>query len=225
MLTIKCAYCGIPVSKRDREHVVPKCLYPASKSGSKIQRLTIPACKLCNNSFSDDEAHFRNVLLLAGEPNDAVYELWSSTARRSFNQVDGMRRVMDLFEQMKPIKTPDGDRYKIYPAKDERVVRIVRKIIRGLCHFHKALTPVADRRVWADVLKYVVPQEFLDEMPIHHRDQHIFEYRYRVLHFEGIHSAWLLTFYKTRTFIGLISESDDGFSEAVSAKGGLVPCP
>jgi hypothetical protein len=84
-------------------------------------------------------------------------------------------------------------------------MRVIRKIIRGLCHYHNVLSPVMDTQVWADVLKYVIQQEFLDEMPIHHREQNIVEYRYQVLNEKGIHSAWLLTFFERRTFIGTVS--------------------
>lgn len=204
-----CAYCGAPFAT-DREHVFPKCLYPASTSTSKVQRLTVPACNPCNNGWADDEAHFRNVMLLAGEPNDAVNELWHSTAARSFQQIDGSRRVMDLVEMMKSIQTPEGERLMIFPAKDERVMRIIRKIIRGLCHYHNVLSPVRDTQVWADVLKYAIPQVFLDKMSIHHREQNIVHYRYQVLNETGIHSAWLLTFFERRTFIGVVSMSEEG---------------
>jgi hypothetical protein len=72
-----CAYCGYRVAT-DREHVFPKSLYPESKASSRVQRLTIPSCNECNNGWSDDEAHFRNVLALAGEPNDSRRELWET---------------------------------------------------------------------------------------------------------------------------------------------------
>jgi hypothetical protein len=211
-MNTKCAYCGVRVAV-DREHVIPNCLYPALKATSKVQRLTVPSCRTCNNGWSDDEAHFRNVMLLAGEPNDAVNELWNTTAARSFQHKDGRRRLRDLVEMMNLIKTQEGERHMIFPAKDERVMRVIKKVVRGLCHYHKVLTPVSETRVWVDVLKYIVPLAFLDEMSIHHREQDIFEYRYRVLNEEGIHSAWLLTFFEQRTFIGIVSMSEEGFPQ------------
>ena len=204
-----CAYCGRPVSKAEKEHVIPKCLYPASKSKSKVQRLTIPACRKCNASWADDEAHFRNMLLIAGDPNAAVRALWNTKTDRSFRQVDAWKRLADLQSQMKP----RGSRYIVYPGQDSKVMRIVRKIIRGLCHHHGIMSPVSDERVWADVLKYVVPPQFLKSMICEHREKDIFEYRYQVLKEAGIHSCWLLTFFERRTFIGMVSMSQDGFSE------------
>ena len=98
-----CAYCG-KEGATDREHVIPKCLYPPSRSTSRVQRLTVPACRHCNNSWSSDEAHFRNVLMIAGEPNEAVREIWEGRVRRSFAQIDGRTRLTELVQQMVPVK-------------------------------------------------------------------------------------------------------------------------
>jgi hypothetical protein len=202
----KCAYCGKLAEKRDKEHVFPKCLYPLSKSKSKVQRLTIPSCNNCNNGWSDDEAHFRNMLLIAGEPNAAVTELWETTANRSFNEVDGYRRVLDLITQMKPIETPTGRRYMVFPGKDQRVVRVLKKIIRGLCYHHQVmLPPISDQQIWVDVLDYVVPQQFLDEMEHHHREADIIKYSFQVMNEPDMDSAWLLTFFERRSFIAIVS--------------------
>lgn len=202
-----CAYCGAPVLTRERDHVVPASLYPDSKAGSKVQRLTVPVCRACNKSWADDEAHFRNVILVAGEPNPSVHELWQTKTRRSFDEVDGRRRVLDIGTQMKPVEMVEGTRYKVYPARDDRVMRIIRKIVRGLCHHH-GVSPVQDRQVWADVLKYVIQPEFLDEMAHHHLEKDVFEYRYAVLKEHEIHSAWLLTFYERCTFIALVAPEE-----------------
>src|SRR5262245_41583340 len=114
-----CAYCGTAFKGKGRDHVIPGGLYPASKATSRVQRLTVPAYGACNNAWSDDEAHFRNVLLLAGEQNDACRERWGTTARRSFReQADGKRRVADLAARIVPVQTAAGERHKIYPGQD-----------------------------------------------------------------------------------------------------------
>lgn len=213
MTSIYCAYCGKPVAKRDREHVFPKCLYPPSKAKSRVQRLTIPSCRDCNDGWADDEAHFRNVLTIAGEPNAARKELWETNVLRSFDEIDGLRRMHDVANRMKPVNTDTGIRYKIYPGEDDRVIRVVKKVVKGLCYYHKVLTPVSDHRIWVDVLKYVIVPEFLDQMSHHHREQDIVEYRYQVLNEYGIHSAWLITFFEKMPFIGLVSTSEDGFPQ------------
>ncbi|MCK4298599.1 MAG: hypothetical protein KAX80_03650, partial [Planctomycetes bacterium] len=65
-------------------------------------------------------------------------------------------------------------------------------------------SPVSDGRVSADVLKYMVPPEFLKQMDFHDRDPHVFEYGYAVLQEAGIESFWLLTFFELRTFLAWV---------------------
>jgi hypothetical protein len=162
-----CSYCG--------EHVFPRSLYPLSRSGSRVRRLTIPSCNECNRGWSDDEVHFRDVLVLAGEPNEARRELWETTIRRSFKEKDGMRRVRDLVEILHPIEIDGNNRQMVYPGQDDRVLRIVRKILHGLCHHHGVMSAVSEKRIWADILKYQIPKEFLSEMACEHREQDIAE--------------------------------------------------
>ena len=157
-------------------------VYSRSVLGSRIQRLTIPACGKCNNSWADDEAHFRNVLVMAGEvPNPPRQELYEDKVLRSFDEVDGSRRIRDLIPLMKPVEIKGKQRLKIYPAEDKRVLRVVRKIVRGLNHYHRLSTAIPDDRVWVDVLRYEIPEESVATMDIHHRDPEIVEYRYKCL--------------------------------------------
>jgi hypothetical protein len=204
-----CAYCGQPALELDKEHVFPKCLYPPSKAQSKVQRLTIPSCKSCNNSWSDDEVHFRNILTIAGEqPNSSRVELFKEKVIPSFYEVDGSRRRNDLLERLKQIKMSDGSvRQKVYPGEDEKVVRVVKKVIRGLCYYHNILWPVPDQLLWVDVLKYEIPQEFIDNMEYHNRELDIAEYYYQVINDNEIGSVWIITFYQKVTFLGLVSIS------------------
>ena len=81
-----CAYCGELATTVD--HVVPSALYPPSKAGSRVQRITVDACGRCNGGWSNDEAHFRNVLLMAAGPNPVTIELWRGPTARSFDQPD-----------------------------------------------------------------------------------------------------------------------------------------
>lgn len=201
-----CAYCGDAASTDD--HVVPKALYPPSKASSRVQRITVPACEACNRSWSDDEVHFRNVLLIAGESNAPVRELWESKARRSFRYADGSRRLRDLATQMVAVHTKEGERHMVFPGRDERVTRVVRKVIRGLCHHHRVLTAVSDGQVWVNVQQFEVPPAFLDEMTPRHVEEDVFKYRFVVAEEEGIHSCWLLNFYERRPFFGIVFHSE-----------------
>lgn len=206
-----CGYCGGRFDLGDGEHVFPKCLYPKSKHGSRVQRLTVPACKRCNKSFQDDEVHFRNVMTVAGEPNRSVYENWQ-TVVRSFKKPDGARRIADLREQLVSVQTNDGARHAIYPANDPRVMRVIRKIVRGLCFHHRMLIPVPgthipEDHVWVDVQRFQIPPAFLDPMTREHREADIAQYRYTKLDDDDIDSAWLLLFFERTPFIATVSKS------------------
>ena len=203
----KCAYCGAPGGGQD--HAIPKCLYPKSRATSRVQRITVPACSSCNRGWADDEAHLRNVLLLAGETNAAVQELWETTARRSFSEVDGHRRLHDLANTLVPVKVEGQDRWKVYPAKDERVVRVLKKTVRGLSHFHRVETAVAEERVWVDVMKYRIPDKFVREIKFNHREPDVCEYWYEALDEGELSSVWLLRYFEKRTFIAAVARLAD----------------
>ncbi len=212
LIRLLCAYCG-ERDATDKEHVFPKCLYPISKVRSRVQRLTIPSCNVCNNGWADDEAHFRNILSLAGEPNDSRRELWETTVRRSFKQVDGPRRIRDIDNSWELVEIDGKRKHMVYPGKDARVVRVVKKIVRGLSHYHEIQSAVPESRVRVDVMKYRMPEDLLTQMDYAHREPDIAEYRYSVVNEVGIQSAWLLTFFEKITFIGIIASSDGSLCE------------
>jgi len=207
-----CSYCGERVAT-DKEHVFPKNLYPDTKAQSRIQRMTIPSCNICNNGWSDDEAHFRNILGVLEKPNKSQRELLESTIMRSFTKLDGARRIRDIVNSMHPVEFDGQPRHKIYPGEDVRVVRVIKKVVRGLSHYHQVMSAVPNSRIWVDVMKYRIPYEFLSVMIYEHREQDIAEYRYSVLEDSEIHSAWLITFFGKVSFIGLVLSSDNSLIE------------
>jgi hypothetical protein len=157
----------------------------------------------------DDEPHFRNILLMSGDSSAIVQELWHGKTARSFREPDGRRRLRDVAAQMVALETPEGRRHKVYPACDPRVMRIVRKVIRGLCHHHRLLSPVPDALVWADVQRFEVPPAFLDEMTEGHAEAEVLRYQFSVLNDADIHSSWLLTFYERTPFMGIVFRSEE----------------
>ena len=202
-----CAYCGSEVGGRERDHVIPSSLYPATKSTSRVQRLTVPCCRACNAGWCDDEPQFRNLLAVAGDPNSVVSDLWDSTIWRGFHEKDGHRRVSDLWGQLFAVQTKAGERHAVNPVSDPRFTRILRKIVRGLHFYHHLWHPVPDSLVEADVLRYQVPQEFIEAMPVRHREPDVFRYRFEVFDQFGeipMSSAWLLTFFDTRKFMACV---------------------
>ena len=204
----RCAYCGSDAAVTV-DHVVSRGLYPPSKAASACPRITVPACVPCNSGWADDEPHFRNVILLAGVPTLAVRELWEGKTRRSLKQPDGRRRALEIAKLLVPITTDDGDRHMIYPAQDERVLRVVRKTVRGLCHHHGLLSPVLDGQVLVDIHKFVIPPEFLAEMTVGYTEPDVLEYRFGLIDEPEIHSGWLLTYYGRTSFLCIVFRSLD----------------
>lgn len=204
----RCAYCGERATTDD--HVIPSALYPASKAVSRVQRITVDACRQCNNGWSDDEAHFKNMMLISGHRTPVVQELWDGKTRRSFAQVDGRRRVRDLFQQLVPVALPEGERHMVYPGRDPRVMRVVRKIVRGLCHHHGLLSPVADTQVWADIQRFEVPATFLAGMTYGHVEEDIVQYRFGLTaDHADIHSGWILRFFTRTPFFCIVYRSTE----------------
>jgi len=191
----------------EREHVIPQCLYPGSLKSSSLQQITVPACADCNRGWSDDEAHFRNVLVVSGEANSVATELWTTKIKRSFYQLDGRRRVSQLFEQLKPVIHENQQRWMIYPGNDDRVVRVIRKIVRGLSHYHEVESAIRDERVWADVLKFPIPPEWLESIRFHSCEKDVCQYWYDASEEGGISSIWLLTFFGRTTFLARVESN------------------
>ncbi len=203
----RCAYCG-KVGKTTKEHVIPSCFYPPSRATSRVQRITIPACRPCNDGWADDEAHTKHVLLVAGESNAAVQELWPSAWRAMTIADDGQRRLLDLVAQLVPTAVGGRERHVIYPGRDPRVVRVVRKIVRGLCAHHGVGTAIPDDRVWADVLDPPPPPELLNGIELHHAEPDIVEYWYDMSGAPpAIQSMWFLRFFERRDFVALVWRS------------------
>ena len=152
MINKPCAYCGTTETTRHRGHVIAKSLYPSS-TPLQTQRPTVPECADCQKIWTDAETHFRNVLLIAGDPNDEVRETWE-TVERSFGYDSGQKWVWNLYESMYPVSIDGQTRHKVYPYRDERVNLVLRKIVRGLSAYHEIGNQIPDDRVWVG---YVPP--------------------------------------------------------------------
>jgi hypothetical protein len=213
-----CGYCG-GCDAVSVDHVVPRAIYPSSKVGSRVQRITVPACVACNNGWSDDEVHFRNVMLVAGDASPTVRELWAGQTRRSFKLADGSRRARDLANQMVPMTVEGRERHMIFPGRDPRVTRIVRKIIRGLSHHLQLLTSVSNEQVWVDVQQFVLPSEFDEAFVEGHVERDVFEYRYCLTpEEEHLHSAWIVRLFSRTPFFGIVYRSVESRREIEGPK-------
>ena len=201
-----CAYCGRVGVKLEKEHVVPRALYGPSKRSSRVQRITIRACGDCNRGWSADEPHFRNVMLLAGQPNAAVRELWDSKLLPSLDQRDGYHRLLALTKQFVPVVIDGQDRSMVYPHRDPQVVRLLRKIVRGLSSFHGLGDAIPDTHVRILPDLYALPEEFSSWLTHCHREEEVITYSFGRCDIEGVRSFWRMTFFERCSFLGVISD-------------------
>jgi hypothetical protein len=142
---------------------------------------------------------------MAGEPNSAAKEIWQGSARRGFARPDGHRRARDLFDIMELAPEAGKDRYRIYPARDPRILKTVRKIVRGLAYYHNVALAVKDEQVTADVRREPVPLEMLDLLEHRSAEADIFQYSYiDAKGIDGFSSFWFLTFFERTQFIAAI---------------------
>ncbi len=145
-------------------------------------------------------------MAIAGESNGAVRNLWTGKIQRGFRDVDGRARAREVTSHMRPVAELPG-RHMIFPAEIPGVMRMVRKIARGLCHHHKLLTPVLDEQVWADVSRFRIPDEYLDEMYLGYVHPQVARYRYAVIGEFDIHSVWLIEFFGRTEFMCIVYDS------------------
>jgi hypothetical protein len=97
----------------------------------------------------------------------------------------------------------------IYPANDPRVLRIIRKIVRGLLYTHK-FPSANESDIFADIHRFEIPAEFAEIFQYEHRDPDIVKYKYARLDTDPILSVWVITFFNRTTFIAAVlrAESD-----------------
>ena len=203
-----CAYCGKSDTPRHSGHVISKSLFPASTQ-SQIQRPTVPECETCQKLWTDAETHFRNLLIISGDPNQAVHEKWE-TVLRSFEKPSGKKWVLDLYEAMIPTETESGPRQMVYPHKDHRVNLVLRKIVRGLSAYHGLGKSIPDENVWVGYVPDTLPHPVRTEMLNYSLGDDFVQYGYALFDEEiEIRSGWLIRFYGSRDFIGMISTSGD----------------
>lgn len=178
----------------------------------KVQRLKIPSCPKCNDTWQKHEAHFRTVMVACGlNVTPHRQELWEAVTRGFGRGPEGEReraRIRQIL-QPSPILTAAGVPYnKLYPHRDASVVEVVKKIVRGLTY---KLDPSqfipADRLIIVDHAEAEMrpPADIVDtvfEVP------HVFTGRAFVFADPEIatklHSTWVLDFFDNVTLCAAI---------------------
>ena len=101
----------------------------------------------------------------------------------------------------------------IFPANDNRVLRIIKKIIRGLSYHHKNQVISSDSMIWCDVQRFIVPDYLKNSMESNQVEDDIIKYHYEFYLDKDIWSSWIITFYEKITFYGFVTPDFESFSK------------
>jgi hypothetical protein len=140
-----CAYCG-EWTQTQEEHVIPRCFAPEELHGS-CKWVIVRACGRCNQGFSADESDFREFSVVTNAPGDTLVKdaLFRGPVSDNWRRADGRGRAA-LERLLGRIRKPDGSGLStlnelvevpnLRIAPDASMLRVVRKIIRGLYYHH-----------------------------------------------------------------------------------------
>ena len=207
----ECVYCGSMKQTTD-DHVPPKSLFPKPRPSNLI---TVPCCRKCNNSASKDDEYFRSMLAMrndAGEHSEAQRVL--PAVSRSLRRRKGSGFTKKLLQNVTlvDVRTPAGlyvGRAVGYKVENERLERVVARIVRGVYWYHYGfrlkenyeVNCYEQSRLLASCDQEVL-QEFAENFrpmfgkpPDNEIGNHVFEYWARSDVNDKYTTAWFLRFY------------------------------
>jgi hypothetical protein len=106
---------------------------------------------------------------------------------------------------MVPVTVDGQERHMIYPGRDKRVIRIIRKIVRGLSHYRGIESDIGEERIFADVLRHPVLDEVRASWQFFDCEPDIFKCWYQLFDDGEVSALWLLTFFERREFLARVS--------------------
>lgn len=208
-----CAYCGV-YTETEPEHVVPRCFAPDALRES-CKWVIVRGCSRCNRRFSSDESDFRAFCVMANSTQEdrTRDELFHGPVTRNWRRSDGRGRG-SLRRMRANIYTPDGGQGQARLVPDERTLRVVRKIIRGLYYHH--MTPkrclhqvLPEESIWVGPVFEEARQEMDAALEWHEIHPSVF--RYGLVEcgegapdFLGIDSLWKIDAFRGTKFAAIV---------------------
>jgi hypothetical protein len=132
----ECYNCGA-ANPGTKDHVISKTLIPEPRPTNLI---TVPACKECNRSYSQDEEYLKDRLSsVIGHPGQFQPQIWTKVWQSMQKPQTKGRKVL-LLKDVIPLKQPSlTDRgvsamgIRLQKARSNRVVE---KMIKGFYYYH-----------------------------------------------------------------------------------------
>jgi hypothetical protein len=221
-----CAYCGV-YTPTEPEHVVPRSFAPKNLRNS-CRWVIVRGCSKCNGGFSADESDFRGFCVLADSPgpNPVKDALFHGAVTRNWQQADD-KGTGALRRTLAQIRKPDGSGLtdlsdlvnvnNLRIAPDAKVLRVVKKIVRGL-YFHH-LTPIrelpqvlSEDRVFVEPIFDPLPQAICNLSDWHAIHPDVFGYAFAEceaagLAIPGVDSIWLLDALRGAGFLAVVTSN------------------
>ncbi|MBI5932341.1 MAG: hypothetical protein HY867_01435 [Chloroflexi bacterium] len=216
----RCVYCGSAENVTD-DHIPPKNIFPKPRP-TNINLITVPACKKCNSSFSNDDEYFRLKLCISehvGNHPDALAN--QNVIFRSLRKPEakGLRKSFMGDLQRVQLRTRGGiylGQTYIFDVDLKRIFSVIERIVRGLYYVETSTILSQEYEVDVhsdDTLKDESPELIeelrqkiltpLSEIPPKIIGNKTFMYRFHITEEEPIFSVWALTFYGQANFLSL----------------------
>ena len=215
-----CIYCGLEEPDncdRTRDHIPPRNLFSEPRPSNLF---TVPCCRQCNSSASEDDEYFRFVLTSRIDTSDHPdAEKVRPRIFRSLQRPEATGFINLLREIMidVDVHTESG----IYVGKGagikidhKRLNRVAKRIVQGLywdtfgvrlpsdwtamCR-SDAIFTVNNKEMQGNIAAIFGP--LLDQPPERVIGNHVFEYWYQVAEDCDYSTVWLLRFYGSMDFI------------------------
>lgn len=201
-----CIYCGTS-GALTKDHVPPKCLFPKPRG----PQITVPACKACNQSFKKDDEYFAMAIAVESYvDHPSAFQVWEQSLRPMILQGQGLRRMLSASILDGDVVTPTGvylpDR-KAIRFKKSRILRVVKRIVRGLLWHHYKVRPSEEAvfEVHRNPTLNDPIANFINSMTqLSWIGDDIFRYRHSLVAGDPDGSIWCLQFYGHSELIVLV---------------------
>jgi hypothetical protein len=196
-----------------RDHVPPDVLFPSPKPSNLI---TVPACKPCNQGFQKDDEVLALVLSSLMGTNTAGRSIWNTkVAGGLLKRSPKLRQAIGSTLHYQPYPFRDGRKGLAAALLIERsrVLRVLRRIVRGLAWHEYGCCDFADDkvRVLTDAELQVLPEVEAQRLAAHFGTgvervivKDVFEYHYAAAAGRPEDSAWWLIFYGETRFLAIV---------------------